>query len=101
MGIRFVVVDGRYEVNPPTIFMLGRLMRSSSQSSLSTLLASLQDPDMLELFDDLDIGTANKTELFDVLDADLSAELVVHEVVSGLICTVGCPGHDEYDPEYL
>ena len=30
-------------------------------SSLSTLLAWLQDPDMLELFDDLDIGTANKT----------------------------------------
>ena len=47
---------------------------------LSTLLAWFQDPDMLELFDDLDIGTANKTELFDFLDADLSGGLEVHEI---------------------
>ena len=71
MGIRFVVVDGWYEVTPPTIFMLGRLMRSSSLSSLSTLLASFQDPDMLDVLD--------------VLDADLSGELEVHEVASCLM----------------
>merc|ERR1712066_756799 len=28
----------------------------------------LQDADLLEMLDDMDIGTANKTELFDVLD---------------------------------
>jgi len=45
----------------------------------------LQDPDLLEMLDDMDIGTANKTELFDVLDCDLSGELEVPEVVSGLM----------------
>ena len=39
----------------------------------------LQDPDLLELLDDMDIGTSNKTELFDVLDCDLSGELEVPE----------------------
>merc|ERR1712232_903394 len=45
----------------------------------------LHDPDFLEQLDEMDIGTANKTELFDVLDCDLSGELEVPEIISGLM----------------
>merc|ERR1712117_779910 len=45
----------------------------------------LQDSDLVELLEEMDIGTANKTELFDVLDCDLSGELEVTEVVAGLM----------------
>merc|ERR1712232_992711 len=45
----------------------------------------LQDSDLTELLEEMDIGTANKTELFDVLDCDLSGELEVTEVVRGLM----------------
>merc|ERR1712050_451543 len=44
-----------------------------------------QDSDLVELLEEMDIGTANKTELFDVLDCDLSGELEVNEVVAGLM----------------
>merc|ERR1712217_717983 len=47
--------------------------------------AWLHDPEMLALLDSMDICTANKIELFDVLDCDLSGELEVHEVVSGIM----------------
>lgn len=45
----------------------------------------LTEPAFLQMLDDLDIGTSNKSELFDVLDADLSGELEVPEVISGLM----------------
>ena len=51
-------------------------------SSLSTLLAWSQHPDELELFDDLDIGTANKTELIDVRDVDLIVWVVTSMIQS-------------------
>merc|ERR1712003_180721 len=40
----------------------------------------LQDSDLVDMLEEMDIGTANKTELFDVLDCDLSGELEVTEV---------------------
>jgi len=45
----------------------------------------LKDKDMLKLLDDLDINMANLADLFDVLDADLSGQLEVHELISGLM----------------
>merc|ERR1712176_1198888 len=45
----------------------------------------LQDSDLVDMLGEMDIGTANKTELFDVLDCDLSGELEVTEVVAGLM----------------
>merc|ERR1712139_510028 len=45
----------------------------------------LHEPAFLTMLEDLDIGTANKSELFDVLDCDLSGELEVDEVISGLM----------------
>merc|ERR1719238_1531489 len=45
----------------------------------------LEEPAFLTMLEDLDIGTSNKSELFDVLDCDLSGELEVDEVVSGLM----------------
>merc|ERR1719420_1553224 len=47
--------------------------------------AWLEEPAFLNMLEDLDIGTSNKTELFDVLDCDLSGELEVAEVISGLM----------------
>merc|ERR1719301_226735 len=47
--------------------------------------AWLEEPAFLTMLEDLDIGTSNKSELFDVLDCDLSGELEVNEVVSGLM----------------
>jgi hypothetical protein len=45
----------------------------------------LEEPSFLQMLDDLDIGTSNKAELFDVLDCDLSGELEVPEVIAGLM----------------
>jgi hypothetical protein len=45
----------------------------------------LEEPLFLAMLEDLDIGTSNKSELFDVLDCDLSGELEVPEVISGLM----------------
>mmetsp|Transcript_69034 Transcript_69034/g.214298 ORF Transcript_69034/g.214298 Transcript_69034/m.214298 type:complete len:140 (-) Transcript_69034:130-549(-) len=45
----------------------------------------LQDPTFLGLLEELDIGAANKATLFDVLDCDLSGELGVDELISGLM----------------
>merc|ERR1719440_1932534 len=47
--------------------------------------AWLEDKAFLNMLEDLDIGTSNKSELFDVLDCDLSGELEVDEVISGLM----------------
>jgi len=47
--------------------------------------AWLQEPGMLKLLEELDIAISNRYELFDVLDADLSGELGVDEVVTGLM----------------
>merc|ERR1711904_572884 len=47
--------------------------------------AWLEEANFLEMLEDLDIGTSNKSQLFDVLDCDLSGELGVAEVVSGLM----------------
>jgi hypothetical protein len=47
--------------------------------------AWLEEPAFLNMLDDLDIGTSNKSQLFDVLDCDLSGELEVAEVISGLM----------------
>ena len=38
--------------------------------------AWLLEPAFLAMLEDLDIGTSNKSELFDVLDCDLSGEFV-------------------------
>jgi len=40
---------------------------------------------MLGLLDALDININSHAELFDVLDADLSGQLEVHELISGLM----------------
>eukprot|EP00928_Gymnodinium_smaydae_P054225 TRINITY_DN38038_c0_g1_i1.p1 TRINITY_DN38038_c0_g1~~TRINITY_DN38038_c0_g1_i1.p1 ORF type:complete len:747 (+),score=148.76 TRINITY_DN38038_c0_g1_i1:166-2406(+) len=45
----------------------------------------LRHQDLLDLLDELDVVTANKAELFDVLDCDLSGELEIGEVVSGIM----------------
>jgi hypothetical protein len=45
----------------------------------------LHEPAFLDMLEELDIGTSNKAELFDVLDCDLSGELEVAEVISGLM----------------
>merc|ERR1712113_733788 len=51
----------------------------------------LNDPEMVELLDELDIGTGNKSQLFDVLDCDLSGELEVNEIISGMMRLRGPP----------
>jgi len=45
----------------------------------------LTDTEMTSMLEELDIAIANKHDLFDVLDADLSGELGVDEVVTGLM----------------
>jgi len=45
----------------------------------------LDDKQMLQLLDDMDVGTGNRTGLFDVLDVDQSGTLEVQEIVSGLM----------------
>eukprot|EP00929_Paragymnodinium_shiwhaense_P101269 TRINITY_DN6421_c1_g1_i1.p1 TRINITY_DN6421_c1_g1~~TRINITY_DN6421_c1_g1_i1.p1 ORF type:complete len:851 (-),score=202.27 TRINITY_DN6421_c1_g1_i1:222-2774(-) len=45
----------------------------------------LQEKDLLNMLDELDIGTSNKSELFEVIDCDLSGELEVPEIISGLM----------------
>merc|ERR1712130_823643 len=44
---------------------------------------------MVALLDEMEICIANKTALFDVLDCDLSGELELSEVVSGLMMLRG------------
>merc|ERR1711920_613493 len=45
----------------------------------------LDDPEMHVLLEELDISTGSKKQLFDVLDCDLSGELEVGEIISGLM----------------
>eukprot|EP00929_Paragymnodinium_shiwhaense_P101271 TRINITY_DN6421_c1_g2_i1.p1 TRINITY_DN6421_c1_g2~~TRINITY_DN6421_c1_g2_i1.p1 ORF type:complete len:743 (-),score=190.41 TRINITY_DN6421_c1_g2_i1:237-2465(-) len=51
----------------------------------------LHEKELLTMLDDLDIGTSNKNELFDVIDCDLSGELEVAEIMSGLMKLRGPP----------
>jgi len=45
----------------------------------------LTDPDVLALFDEVEIDTATKSEIFDVCDVDKSGSLTPDELVSGLM----------------
>jgi hypothetical protein len=45
----------------------------------------LKDEEFVYLLDLAEVDTSNQTELFDVLDADMSAELGFREVVDGLM----------------
>jgi len=51
----------------------------------------IQDQDLIDLLQDMDVHTGNKDCLFDVLDSDLSGQLEVNEVVSGLMTLRGPP----------
>jgi len=53
--------------------------------SKEVFIAWLEDSEMVDLLAELDICVANKTELFDVLDCDLSGELEVPELIEGLM----------------
>lgn len=46
---------------------------------------SIKLPHVLELIDDLEIQIADRTELFDVLDADGSGVIDISEMISGLM----------------
>jgi len=45
----------------------------------------LEDAQMLDLLDDMDIGTANRADLFHVLDSDMSGSLQLNELIEGLM----------------
>jgi hypothetical protein len=45
----------------------------------------MEDPELMNLLEEADIQTANAVDLFEVLDADMSGELTVPEVIDGLI----------------
>merc|ERR1719478_2113994 len=49
----------------------------------------LGEPEMDALLQFMDIETSNRDELFDVLDADMSGELDLHELVVGLMSLRG------------
>lgn len=49
----------------------------------------MKDPEMIDMLDELDIGTGDKAQIFDVLDCDRSRELEVEQVVSGLMALRG------------
>jgi len=51
----------------------------------------LKDEDMLSLLSEMDVDTAFKSGLFDVLDSDRSGELEVEELISGLMTLRGPP----------
>jgi hypothetical protein len=51
----------------------------------------LRDDAFLTMLDSLEINTANKAELFDVLDSDQSGELEVGEIIAGLMTMRGPP----------
>jgi len=53
--------------------------------SKEVFAAWLDEPDMVDLLAELDIAVANKNELFDALDSDLSGELEVPELITGLM----------------
>jgi len=45
----------------------------------------LENQDFQQLLDDAEIDTANRAELFDVLDADMGGELCLDELITGLM----------------
>jgi len=49
----------------------------------------LQDPEVGKLLDEAGIDTANKFELFDVLDSDMGGQLDVVEIIQGLMTLRG------------
>merc|ERR1711879_349552 len=57
--------------------------------SRSSFCHLLSHPDLEHLLEDLDIETCNPVELFDVLDADMSGELDIEEIISGLLSLRG------------
>eukprot|EP00927_Polykrikos_kofoidii_P055418 TRINITY_DN49673_c0_g1_i1.p1 TRINITY_DN49673_c0_g1~~TRINITY_DN49673_c0_g1_i1.p1 ORF type:complete len:753 (+),score=100.28 TRINITY_DN49673_c0_g1_i1:53-2311(+) len=61
------------------------LVLESIQVTREEFNAWLENKEFLELLNELDIGSANKSELFDTLDFDLSGELEASEVITGLM----------------
>jgi len=53
--------------------------------SKALFMAWISEPEMAGMLADLDITVANKGDLFDVLDCDLSGELEVAELIEGLM----------------
>jgi len=53
--------------------------------SKTLFMAWVSEPDMVNMLSELDIAVANKADLFDVLDCDLSGELEVPELIDGLM----------------
>merc|ERR1711865_762249 len=45
----------------------------------------LSEPELLDLLDELQVETAAKNELFDVVDVDMDGEVTLNEVVSGIM----------------
>eukprot|EP00929_Paragymnodinium_shiwhaense_P080669 TRINITY_DN42088_c0_g4_i1.p1 TRINITY_DN42088_c0_g4~~TRINITY_DN42088_c0_g4_i1.p1 ORF type:complete len:801 (+),score=172.26 TRINITY_DN42088_c0_g4_i1:78-2405(+) len=55
----------------------------------------VRDEEVKEILDDLDIGTGDRSDLFDVIDADGSGELDIQELIVGLMKLRG--GADKSD----
>eukprot|EP00929_Paragymnodinium_shiwhaense_P033253 TRINITY_DN18296_c0_g2_i1.p1 TRINITY_DN18296_c0_g2~~TRINITY_DN18296_c0_g2_i1.p1 ORF type:complete len:826 (+),score=145.44 TRINITY_DN18296_c0_g2_i1:100-2577(+) len=55
----------------------------------------LKDAEVKRILDDLDIGSGDRSEFFDVIDADGSGELDIHELIVGLLKLRG--GADKSD----
>merc|ERR1712113_1271258 len=51
----------------------------------SQFQAWLDDPDMLQMLEDVQIDSSTKFEIFDVLDMDMNAQLELDELVGGLM----------------
>lgn len=70
--------DSRLDINPDNISM--------TRDMFCNLLSH---PKMDQILEQLDVETCNRVELFDVLDADMSGELDLEEIISGLLSLRG------------
>jgi hypothetical protein len=64
---------------------LGVELRMDGQITRDMFKRGLADPSVIALLEDLEVAVTDKTELFDVLDADASGEIDICEMVSALM----------------